>query len=114
MLDFGCDGRRGWRQGSKPVAAQRALNLPPLVQLGDPVLPSDDQQIQPLPIHSQAFVPVTLDEPATGPAPHAESDIRVVVQRANAIIVVIVAAAGRRRLRSLAARVVAIIRINAV
>ena len=41
-----------------------------------------------LSIHSQAFVPVTLDEPATGPAPHAEPDIRVEVHRANARIVV--------------------------
>ena len=43
-----------------------------------------------LSIHSQAnaFVPVTLDEPATGPAPHAEPDIRVEVHRANSAIVV--------------------------
>ena len=39
-------------------------------------------------VRSQAFVPVTLDEPAPGPAPHAERDIRVEVQRANATIVV--------------------------
>ena len=37
---------------------------------------------------SQAFVPVTLDEPAPSPAPHAEPDIRVEVHRANATIVV--------------------------
>ena len=37
---------------------------------------------------SQAFVPVTLDEPVPGPAPHAEPDIRVEVHRANATIVV--------------------------
>ena len=39
-------------------------------------------------VRLQAFVPVTLDEPAPGPAPHAEPDIRVEVQRANATIVV--------------------------
>ena len=37
---------------------------------------------------SQAFVPVTLDEPAPGSAPQAAPDIRVEVQRANATIVV--------------------------
>jgi transposase len=37
---------------------------------------------------SQAFVPVTLNDSASGPAPHAEPDIRVEVQRANATIVV--------------------------
>ena len=37
---------------------------------------------------SQAFVPVTLDEPAPGFAPQAAPDIRVEVQRANATIVV--------------------------
>ena len=37
---------------------------------------------------SQAFVPVILDEPATGSAPHAEPDIRVEVHRANSAIVV--------------------------
>ena len=37
---------------------------------------------------ANAFVPVTLDEPATGLAPHAEPDIRIEVQRANATIVV--------------------------
>ena len=37
---------------------------------------------------SQAFVPVTLNDSAPGPAPHAEPDIRVEVQRANATIVV--------------------------
>ena len=37
---------------------------------------------------SQAFVPVTLDEPASGSAPQAAPDIRVEVQRANATIVV--------------------------
>ena len=36
----------------------------------------------------QAFVPVTLDEPAPGSAPQAAPDIRVEVQRANATIVV--------------------------
>ena len=37
---------------------------------------------------SQAFMPVTLDEPAPGSAPQAAPDIRVEVQRANATIVV--------------------------
>ena len=37
---------------------------------------------------SQAFVPVTLDEPTPGSAPQAAPDIRVEVQRANATIVV--------------------------
>lgn len=37
---------------------------------------------------SQAFVPVTLDEPAPGPAPQSAPDIRVEVHRANATIVV--------------------------
>ena len=37
---------------------------------------------------SQAFVSVTLDEPAPGSAPQAAPDIRVEVQRANATIVV--------------------------
>ena len=37
---------------------------------------------------SQAFVPVILDEPAPGPAPHTEPDIRVEVHRANSAIVV--------------------------
>ena len=41
-----------------------------------------------LSIHSHAFVPVTLDEPAPSPAPPAEPDIRVEVQRANTTIVV--------------------------
>jgi transposase len=41
-----------------------------------------------LSVQSQAFVPVTLDEPAPGLASHAEPDIRVEVQRANATIVV--------------------------
>ena len=36
----------------------------------------------------QAFVPVTLDEPAPGAAPQTVPDIRVEVQRANATIVV--------------------------
>ena len=39
-------------------------------------------------VHSQAFVPVTLDEPAPGSAPQAAPDIRVEVQRSNATIVV--------------------------
>ena len=39
-------------------------------------------------VQSQAFVPVTLDEPAPGSAPQAAPDIRVEVQRANATIVV--------------------------
>jgi transposase len=39
-------------------------------------------------VQSQAFVPVTLNDSASGPAPHAEPDIRVEVQRANATIVV--------------------------
>jgi transposase len=37
---------------------------------------------------ANAFVPVTLDEPAPSRAPHAELHIRVEVQRANATIVV--------------------------
>ena len=37
---------------------------------------------------SQAFVPVTLDEPAPGSTPPASPDIRIEVQRANATIVV--------------------------
>ena len=37
---------------------------------------------------ANAFVPVTLRDSAPGPAPHAEPDIRVEVQRANATIVV--------------------------
>ena len=37
---------------------------------------------------SQAFVPVTLDEPAPGSTPQAAPDIRVEVQRTNATIVV--------------------------
>lgn len=39
-------------------------------------------------VPSQAFVPVTLDEPAPGPTPQAEPDIRVEVRRANTTIVV--------------------------
>ena len=38
--------------------------------------------------HPQAFVPVTLDEAAPGPAPQSTSDIRVEVHRANTTIVV--------------------------
>ena len=38
----------GRRQSSKPVAAQESLNLPLFVEHGDPVLPGDDRQIQPL------------------------------------------------------------------
>jgi len=37
---------------------------------------------------SQAFVPVTLDETAPGPAPQSAPDIRVEVHRANTTIVV--------------------------
>ena len=37
---------------------------------------------------ANAFVPVTLDEPAPRPAPTAQLDIRVEVQRANSTIVV--------------------------
>ena len=37
---------------------------------------------------ANAFVPVTLDESAPDPAPHAKLDIRVEVQRANSAIVV--------------------------
>ena len=37
---------------------------------------------------ANAFVPVTLNESALGPVPHAEPDIRVEVQRANSAIVV--------------------------
>ena len=37
---------------------------------------------------ANAFVPVTLDESASHPAPRAELDIRVEVQRANSAIVV--------------------------
>lgn len=39
-------------------------------------------------VQSQAFVPVRLDEPTPVPTPHAEPDIRVEVQRANATVVV--------------------------
>ena len=39
-------------------------------------------------LQARAFVPVTLDESAPGPAHHAELDIRVEVQRANSAIVV--------------------------
>ena len=41
-----------------------------------------------LQVSANAFVPVTLDESAPGPALHAELDIRVEVQRANSAIVV--------------------------
>jgi transposase len=37
---------------------------------------------------SQAFVPVTLDEPAPGPTPQSAPDIRVEIHRVNATIVV--------------------------
>ena len=37
---------------------------------------------------SQAFVPVTLSEPAPVPAPPGQPDIRVQVQRANTTVVV--------------------------
>ena len=37
---------------------------------------------------ANAFVPVTLNDSAPGPAPHAEPDIRVEVQRANTTIIV--------------------------
>lgn len=37
---------------------------------------------------ANAFVPVTLNESAPSPVPHAELDIRVEVQRANRAIVV--------------------------
>ena len=39
-------------------------------------------------VNTNAFVPVTLDESAPSPAPHAKLDIRVEVQRANSAIVV--------------------------
>ena len=39
-------------------------------------------------LQARAFVPITLGESAPGPAPHAELDIRVEVQRANSAIVV--------------------------
>ena len=39
-------------------------------------------------LQARAFVPVTLNESAPGPVPHAELDIRVEVQRANSAIVV--------------------------
>ena len=39
-------------------------------------------------LQANAFVPVTLDEPAPGSTPQAAPDIRVEVQRANATIVV--------------------------
>lgn len=39
-------------------------------------------------VQSQAFVPVALNDSVPGPAPHAEPDIRVEVQRANSTIVV--------------------------
>ena len=38
--------------------------------------------------NANAFVPVTLNKSAPGPAPHAKLDIRVEVQRANSAIVV--------------------------
>ena len=41
-----------------------------------------------LSVQSCAFVPVTLNDSAPGPAPQAEPDIRVEVQRASATIVV--------------------------
>ena len=47
MPYFGCVGL-GRRQSSKPVAAQESLNLTLFVEHGDPVLPGDDRQIQPL------------------------------------------------------------------
>ena len=37
---------------------------------------------------TSALVPVTLEESPPGPAPHAELDIRVEMQRANSAIVV--------------------------
>ena len=39
-------------------------------------------------LQANAFVPVTLNDSAPGPAPQAAPDIRVEVQRANATIVV--------------------------
>ena len=39
-------------------------------------------------LQARAFVPITLGGSAPGPAPHAELDIRVEVQRANSAIVV--------------------------
>jgi transposase-like protein len=39
-------------------------------------------------MNANAFVPVTLNESAPSPVPHAELDIRVEVQRANSAIVV--------------------------
>ena len=39
-------------------------------------------------LQARAFVPITLVESAPSPAPHAELDIRVEVQRANSAIVV--------------------------
>ena len=39
-------------------------------------------------VQSQAFVPVTLDEPAPGLAPQPPPDIRVEVRRANTTVVV--------------------------
>jgi transposase len=41
-----------------------------------------------LAVQSQAFVPVTFNDSAPGPALHAEPDIRVEVQRAHTTIVV--------------------------
>lgn len=41
-----------------------------------------------LSVQSQAFVPVTLNDSAPGPASQAEPDIRVEVHRANSAIVV--------------------------
>ena len=39
-------------------------------------------------VRLQAFVPVTLDEPAPGPTPQSAPDIRVEIHRANSAIVV--------------------------
>ncbi len=39
-------------------------------------------------VQSQAFVPVTLDEPAPGSTPQSAPDIRVEVHRANTTVVV--------------------------
>jgi transposase len=39
-------------------------------------------------VKSQAFVPVTLDEPAPGSTPQSAPDIRVEVHRANTTVVV--------------------------
>ena len=63
---------------------------------------------------SQAFVPVTLDEAAPGPALQLVPDIRVEVNRANTTIVVSWPLQDAGACAALAERVAALIRIDAV